>query len=89
MFRVLAQVTNPFPQVGASTDTINIILNIVFAILGAIALLFIVIGGFKFIISNGDPQATSRARDTIIYAAVGLVIVLSATIIVNFVVGKL
>lgn len=82
-------VNNPFPTVNADGSTMTTILDIVFGIFGAVAVLFIVIGGFRYVISSGDPKNTAKAKNTIIYALVGLVITLSATAIVNFVAGKL
>jgi hypothetical protein len=61
----------------------------VFGIFGAVAFLFIVIGGFRYVISSGDPKNTAKAKNTIIYALVGLVITISADAIVNFIAGKL
>jgi hypothetical protein len=85
----IAQVDNPFPKVYANGDFITTLLDIVFGIFGALAVLFLVIGGFRYVISSGDPKNTAKARNTIIYALVGLLITLSATAIVNFVAGKL
>ena len=85
----VAQVTNPFPNVPANQDTVTNILNNVFLVVGSLAVLFIVIGGFRYIISGGDSQSTAKARNTIIYAAVGLAVTLAATAIVNLVLGKI
>jgi hypothetical protein len=89
LLNIVAQVANPFPEVGANQGTLTTILNIVFGVVGGLSLLFVVIGGFRYIISSGDPQNTVRARNTIIYAVVGLVVTLIAAGIVNFVVGRL
>jgi hypothetical protein len=80
---------NPFPMVNADGSVVTTILDIVFGIFGAVAVLFIVIGGFRYVISSGDPKNTAKAKNTIIYALIGLLITLSATAIVNFVAGKL
>ncbi len=85
----IAQVANPFPTVSANGNFVTTLLNIVFGIFGAVALLFIVLGGFRYVISSGDPKNTAKAKNTIIYALIGLVITLSATAIVNFVAKKL
>lgn len=61
-------------------------LNIVFAIFGATALLMIVINGFLYITAAGDPQKTAQARLGLLYSAIGLVIILFATVIVTFVI---
>ena len=80
---------NPFPEVNATSNVVTTILNIVFGIFGAVALLFIVIGGFRYVISSGDPKNTAKAKNTIIYAVVGLVVALGAEAIVNFIVGNI
>ena len=79
--------TNSLPNSGADPtgSAISIGLNILFAIATSIALLVIVIGGLRYIIARGDPSATAQARESIIYAAVGLVITLAAYSIVTFV----
>ncbi|HUD06034.1 MAG TPA: pilin [Candidatus Saccharimonadales bacterium] len=83
------QLYNPFPKVPADSTTISNILNLIFTIVGAVAFLFVILGGFKYVVSGGDPQSTAKAKNTIIYAAVGLIITLVASLIVNFVFGNL
>jgi uncharacterized protein YacL len=79
--------TSPLPNVQAATtrSEIQLVLTIVFTITGAIALLIITIAGFRYVLSRGDPQAVAQAKDTIIYAGVGLVVSLVAFSIVTFV----
>lgn len=60
----------------------------VFVTMGAISILIIVIAGFQYVVSGGDPQKTSRAKDTILYAVIGLVVAISAFTIVTFVLGR-
>jgi hypothetical protein len=86
---VLAQITNPFPPVHATQGAITKILNFLYALIGAVALLTIVIAGLRFVMSQGDPQATSRARDAIIYAVVGLVVAVMAAVVTNYVLNKI
>jgi hypothetical protein len=69
-------------------DSIAEILRIVFGLAGAIATLVIVIAGIMFILSQGDPQKAAKARNTIIYAAVGLGLIVAAFSLVSFVAGK-
>lgn len=80
---------NDLPQVGAGDDQIKLIVNFIFGLAGALSMLFIVIGGVRYIISQGDPNAVSQAKSTIIYALVGLVITVMAYSIVRFVVGAI
>lgn len=74
----------PLPGSTADSGSLSTILNIVFSFAGAIALLMIVIGGFRYVISRGDPNGMSQAKNTILYALIGLVIVLTAYSIVIF-----
>ena len=54
---------------------------------GALALIFILIGGLQYVLSSGNPQNTAKAKNTITYAIIGLVIVIMALVIVKFVRG--
>lgn len=85
---ILAQAidTRTLPHVAANSTAIGNILSIVFGIAGSISLLMVVIGGFRYVLANGDSNAVSSAKNTIIYAIVGLVISLSAYAIVNLVI---
>lgn len=69
-------------------NTVSNVLKIVFGITGAISVLMIVIGGFRYMIAShgGESKATVQARQTIIYAVVGLVVTMAAYSIVIFVV---
>jgi hypothetical protein len=77
------------PVVAAGKSELQEVLQIVFAILGALAVLMIVIAGLRFITAQGNPQETGKARSTIVYSVVGLIIALTAEAIVTFVLDKL
>lgn len=77
------------PVVQASSGNVTTIIQIVFGVIGAFAVIIIIVAGIQFITSNGDPQGVARARQAIIYAAVGLAVAVSAEAIVTFVLGKL
>lgn len=80
--------SSSLPQVDAGPATIQIVLGIVFGIIGAIALVMIVKSGFEYITSSGDPQKASNARSGIIYALIGLVVAITAQALVAFVVNR-
>jgi hypothetical protein len=61
------------------------IINIFSVVVGAVSVIMIIIGGFRYIISGGDSSGVSGAKNTILYAIVGLVIVLFAQVIIRFV----
>lgn len=77
------------PVVQASGSQLQTILQIVFAILGGLAFLVIIIGALRYVISGGNPESVKEAKNTVIYALVGLVVCVSAEIIVTFVLGRL
>jgi len=67
------------------TSIIRKVINVLSVIIGAIAVVMIIIGGFRYITSAGNPEQAKGARSTILYAIIGLVIVAVAQIIVRFV----
>ena len=77
------------PTVNAGPDQLQHILQLAFGIIAAVAVLFVVIGGLRLVISEGNPQDTAKARNTIIYAVVGLIIAVSAEGFVTFILGRL
>jgi hypothetical protein len=70
------------------TDLIRQIIDILSVIIGAIAVVMIIIGGFRYVTSGGNAESTKSARQTIVYAIIGLVIVALAQIIVHFVLNS-
>ena len=64
------------------------IINILSVLIGAIAVVMVIIGGFRYITSAGNPEQAKGARNTILYAIIGLVIVALAQIIVHFVLNS-
>ena len=70
-------------------NKIGTILNAVFGITGIVAAIVIVIGGVFYVTSQGDPGKVTRAKSTILYAVIGLIISLLAFAIVNFILGAM
>ena len=66
---------------------IQAIVNSIILVCGTIAVVFIVIGGISFITSSGDPGKAKKAKDTILYAVIGLIIAALAFAIVNWVIS--
>jgi uncharacterized membrane protein YidH (DUF202 family) len=89
ILHLLAQYKPPIPIVPLTTDTFKNVFNVVFGIAGAVVLIVITLSGFRYTISRGDPQATNKAKNGILYASIGLIVVLLSLAIVNFVLGKL
>ncbi|HSX36629.1 MAG TPA: pilin [Patescibacteria group bacterium] len=77
------------PKISAGPTQLHQILQLTFGVIAGVAVLFVVIGGLRLVISEGDPQDTAKARYTIIYALVGLLIAITAEALVTFLLGKL
>ncbi len=65
------------------------ILQVVFGILGGIAVIMIVFGGFMYTTSAGEAGKVKNAKNTILYAIVGLIVAVFATAIVSFVLASI
>ena len=76
----------------AGTTRINTIITqvvrIFSAIVGVVSIIMIIYGGFKYISSGGDSSKVTEAKNTIIYAIIGLAVVALAQFIVKFVLDK-
>lgn len=64
------------------------IINVFTVIIGIAAVIMIIIGGFHYITSGGSDEKVKKAKNTILYAIIGLVVVALAQIIVKFVLNK-
>lgn len=73
---------------GKVNDLVTKIVNIVSVVVAIVAVIMIIFGGFKYITSSGDSNKVTSAKNTILYAIIGLVIVAFAQFIVKFVIGK-
>ncbi len=70
---------------GSFQPILTKIVNIFSAIVGVVAVIMIIVGGLKYITSGGDSSKVSGARNSIVFALVGLIIVALAQVIVHFV----
>lgn len=62
--------------------------NILLFIIGAVAVIMLVIGGIRYTISGGDQAQVKAAKDTILYAIIGIIVAILAYAAVNFVIGS-
>ena len=77
------------PQGGTSIESaVKAAINILSLMVGIVSVIMIIIGGFKYIISSGDAGNITSAKNTILYALIGLVIVALSQVIVRFVLTK-
>lgn len=78
---------NNIPQIKAD-DLLPGILTTVYFIAGASAIIVIVVAGIFYSISQGQPDKIKRAKEAILYSLVGLVIIMMAFVITNFIAGR-
>lgn len=77
----------PLPGEGGDLiQNITDILNAIIAILGLVCVVVIIIGGVSYMISSGDAGKVKKAKDTILYGLIGLIICVLAFALVNFVI---
>jgi hypothetical protein len=70
-------------------DIVHTIVNFLSAIVGIVAVIMIIVGGLRYVTSGGNDTSVTAAKNTILYAIIGLVIVALAQIIVRFTLSKL
>ena len=69
---------------GSVTDTVIAVINGVIAILATVAVVIVIIGGVNYMTSSGEAEKVKKAKNTILYGLIGLVICVLAFAIVNF-----
>jgi len=67
----------------------NTIANTLIFLVGAIAVLFLIIGGLRYVVSNGEAKNVEAAKNTILYAIIGIVVAILAYAAVKFVITSL
>lgn len=71
------------------TNIMKNIINTILFVLGIVAVIMIIIGGIRYVTSNGDSNQIKSAKDTILYSVIGLVVAIMAYAIVGFVLDRL
>jgi hypothetical protein len=66
-------------------DSMTRIVGILVYLIGGLSIIFIIVGGIQMVVSSGSPNRVAQGRETIIYAAVGLVIAIGSYAIVTFI----
>lgn len=95
------KVFKPCDSAGVSADTAvckgkddkvdglaKTITNLMFYFVGILAVIMIIAGGIRYVISTGDSSKVKAAKDTIMYSVVGLIVALLAWTIVSYVISK-
>lgn len=94
----LAANLNTIPDYVPGSNTTNVedsfnnvvinVINAIIGVLGVVAVLVIILGGVQYMTSGGDASKVKKAKDTILYGVIGLIICIFAAAIVNFIIAK-
>lgn len=76
------QQSDLFGESGIFTTITNVLLFII----GAISVIMLIIGGIRYVVSGGDSSAVTNAKNTILYAVIGIIVAILAYAVVNFVI---
>jgi hypothetical protein len=80
------------PTIGSIADAwliVAAIIEILLRIAAILAVMMIIYGAFSYVTSQGEADATKRARDTIVNALVGLAIAITSAAIIQFIAGSI
>lgn len=83
-----AQGNNTPSDIQGQNGIFKTVVNVMLFIIGAVAVIMLIIGGIRYTISGGDSNAVTGAKNTILYAIVGIIVAILAYAIVNFVIGS-
>ena len=90
-----AKITISAKDINVPTTTANVgvgmvnIVKVLIGVIGMLAIVAIIAGGIQFALSTGNSKRVQQARETIIYAVVGLVVAIAAYAVVTFITGHL
>lgn len=77
--------SNLFAQGGVFQTVSSVLIFLV----GAVAVIFLIIGGLRYVVSNGNEKNVESAKNTILYAIIGIVVAVVSYALVNFVISSL
>ena len=82
-------IQNPIIKANNLPEAVTTILNVAFALAGVIAVVFLIVGGFRYITAGGNAEQSEQAKTTILNAVIGLVVILIAYLVVKYVLDAL
>lgn len=84
-----AQPTGTPTELFGEDGLFKVLANTLIFIIGAIAVIMLIVGGIRYVVSGGNDQAVQGAKNTILYAIIGIAVAFLAYAAVNFVIGQL
>lgn len=86
---IVAEEVNVWGEEGSLESVVPRLINIVMSVLGIIAVVIILIGGFMWMTAAGNEERVGKAKQVLVAGVIGLLIVIAAYAIANFVITKL
>lgn len=71
---------------GSASDVLGTGLNIVYFLAGAFAVVMIIVSGFRLVTNGSEPDVVKKSRNAILYAAIGIVVIIAAFTVTQFVI---
>lgn len=69
-------------------ELLDKIINALVGIASSIALWFLIVGAFQYITSAGNPEGVSKAKNTILYAIIGLLVTIGSFVVIKFIINS-
>jgi cytochrome c biogenesis protein CcdA len=89
LFAVLKSSDVPNVPTGSANDVLNAGLNLVYFVAGIAAVIVIIVSAITLVTNNGEPETLKKARNTIMYAVIGLVVIMAAFALTWFFIGRI
>ncbi|NTU69411.1 hypothetical protein HGB13_01085 [bacterium] len=87
---ISAKINGPVTPPGVPTDSLSDLIgkisNAILSIVAVLAILFLILAGFQYVTSAGNPDQITKAKNTALYAIIGIIVALVAWAVVKFVV---
>ena len=84
-----AQPTGATGKLFGDGSIFTTVVNILLFVIGIVAVIMLILGGIRYTVSGGEAKAVESAKNTILYAIIGIVVAFLAYAVVNWVIGSL
>lgn len=80
-------VTDGLPKYCTATSILQFAINLILSLIGGITIIVMIMGGYQYITSSGNQEMANKGKQTILWAGIGLVVILMAAAIINIIVN--
>jgi hypothetical protein len=82
-------IPNPFSGRMDLQQVVSLLINVAFLAAGLVAVIYLIIGGFRYVTSSGNAEAIEGAKATILNAIIGLIVIFISFLLVNYILGAI